>query len=430
MIRINSLLAVAAVLIVAGITAIFSPLAALAMMALALIVVVWLNALNTTRLHDWLLAPQTRAVPEGTGAWGEMFDRLARFVSGEKLAREELEDQIEQIRESLDRLPDALVVLDAGNGIQWCNSPADDLLGIAGSKRPITQFIRHPEFGRYLSEGNFDQPLEIELGARPGRVYEMRVHDTEDEMRLLISRDITGQAMLNQMRSDFVANVSHEIRTPVTVIGGFAETMLDINLEPEKQREYLDTILHNSRTMQRLVEDLLMLSSLEATETDGLDDEIKLDRLFNTLASETRDLSNGRHEICCDPPHDINIIGRTAEIESAIRNLLTNAVRYTPEGGKISLLWARRDNEGWITVQDDGIGISAEHLPRLTERFYRVDRGRSRATGGTGLGLAIVKRIANRHSAKFQVDSELGSGSAFSLIMPSARIQASPMDIG
>lgn len=429
MIWINSLLTVAAVLTVAGIAALFSPLAAFAIMAIALIVIVWRNSLNTTRLHDWLLTPQTRAVPEGTGAWGEMFDRLARFVGSEQLTREELADQIEQIRLSLDRLPDALVVLDPSNGIQWCNSPADDLLGVAGSKRPITQFIRHPEFGRYLSEGNFDRPLEIELGARPGRVYEMRVHDTEDDMRLLISRDITDQAMLNQMRSDFVDNVSHEIRTPVTVIGGFAETMLDITLEPEKQREYLNTILHNSRTMQRLVEDLLTLSSLEATDTGSLDEVIRLDRLFNTLASETRDLSSGRHEICCDPPHNINIIGRTSEIESAIRNFLSNAVRYTPEGGTISLLWAQRDNEGWITVQDNGIGIAAEHLPRLTERFYRVDRGRSRATGGTGLGLAIVKRIANRHNATFKVDSELGSGSAFSLIMPGARIQLSPDNV-
>lgn len=424
MIWINSLLTLAAVLTVAGITAIFSPLAALVVMAVALIVIVWLNALNTSRLHDWLLAPQSRAVPEGSGVWGEMFDRLARFVTGEQLAREELADQIEQIRESLDRLPDALVVLDPDNGIQWCNSPADKLLGIAGSKRPITQFIRHPEFGRYLSEGDFDQPLEIELGARPGRVYEMRVHDTEDDMRLLISRDITDQAMLNQMRSDFVANVSHEIRTPVTLIGGFAETMLDITLDPAKQREYLDTILHNSRTMQRLVDDLLTLSSLEATDTTGLDEIIRLDRLFDTLAGEARDLSNGRHEICCDPPAGIGIVGRMSEIESAIRNFLTNAVRYTPEGGKISLLWAQRDKQGWITVRDDGIGIAAEHLPRLTERFYRVDRGRSRATGGTGLGLAIVKRIANRHNASFHVDSELGSGSAFSLVMPGARIQA------
>jgi len=423
MIWINSAIVVAAVLIVAGITAVFSPLTALAILSIALVLIVLCHAINTKRLQDWLLAPQTRSVPEATGTWGEMFDRLDRFVGSEKLARTELTEQIEQMRGLLDRLPDSLVVLDAENGIRWCNSPAEDLLGIAGSRRPITQFIRHPEFGRYLSEGSFDQPLEIELSARPGRTFEIRVHDTEDEMRLLISRDITDQAMLNQMRSDFVDNVSHEIRTPVTVIGGFAETMLDIKLEPEKQREYLDTIVHNSRTMQRLVEDLLTLSSLEGTDTVGLNEVISLEQLFSTLAGETRDLSNGRHEIISKPPANLSIIGRTSEIESAIRNFLTNAVRYTPEGGTISLLWTQRDNEGWITVRDDGIGISPEHLPRLTERFYRVDRGRSRATGGTGLGLAIVKRIANRHNASLHVDSELGSGSAFSLILPGARIR-------
>ncbi|MFK7964676.1 MAG: phosphate regulon sensor histidine kinase PhoR [Burkholderiaceae bacterium] len=424
MIWINSLVTLAVVLAIAAIAAVFSPLAAFGITALALIVVVLINALNTSRLHDWLQAPQVRQVPEASGAWGDMFDRLARFVGGEQQARDDLADQIEQIRESLDRLPDAVVVLDSDNSIQWCNSPAEDLLEIGDSRRPITQFIRHPEFGRYLAEGRFEKPLEIELGARAGRVYEVRVHDTEDDMRLLISRDITDQAMLNQMRSDFVDNVSHEIRTPVTVIGGFAETMLDITLPPDKQREYLDTIVHNSRTMQRLVEDLLTLSSLEATGTEGLDEEINLRRLFDDLTGETRDLSSGRHEITSGAPDNVSIIGRLSEIESAVRNFLTNAVRYTPEGGTISLLWELRKGEGRITVRDNGIGISPEHLPRLTERFYRVDRGRSRATGGTGLGLAIVKRIANRHDATLDVESELGTGSAFSLILPAARVRA------
>ncbi|MGH1359068.1 MAG: phosphate regulon sensor histidine kinase PhoR [Burkholderiaceae bacterium] len=424
MVWFKSLFFLAVSLTLAGVIALFSPLGAVLVLSFAMIAIVVMQTIHTQRLYDWLLAPQARSVPEGSGLWGEMFDRISRFMRDEAVAREELTDEIEQIRESVDRLPDALIVLNDQNVVQWCNLAAEKLLGNTGSRRAITQFIRQPEFARYLSTGAFEAPLEIELSATPGRIFEIRVHETEDDKRLLISRDITEQAMLNQMRSDFVANVSHEIRTPVTVIGGFAETMLDIELEPAKQREYLDTIARNSHTMKRLVEDLLTLSSLEAADMQGLDESIDLNLLFVTLAGEARDLSNGKHDIRCEPPAPgLRIIGRASEIESAIRNFLTNAVRYTPEQGTVSLEWSQKENaDGWITVRDNGIGISREDLPRLSERFYRVDRGRSRATGGTGLGLAIVKRIANRHNARLNVESELGTGSAFSLVLPGSRI--------
>lgn len=427
MVWLNSLLTVAITLVVAGIVAIFSPLAGMLVLAVALIAVVVIHGYYTHRLYDWLLTPQARPVPEGSGIWGEMFDRISRFMRDEAHARAELTDEIEQIRDSVDRLPDALIVLNDQNVVQWCNLAAEKLLGNFSSRRPITQYLRQPEFARYLAAGVFDSPLEIELNNTPGRIHEIRVHQTDDKKRLLISRDVTEQALLNRMRSDFVANVSHEIRTPVTVIGGFAETMLDIELEPAKQREYLDTIARNSQTMKRLVEDLLTLSSLEAADMQGLDETIDLNLLFVTLAGEARDLSNGKHDIRCEPPPaGVKIIGRASEIESAIRNFLTNAVRYTPEQGTISLEWERKTGDGgWITVRDNGIGIARKDLPRLAERFYRVDRGRSRATGGTGLGLAIVKRIANRHNARLNVDSELGIGSAFSLVLPENRVRSS-----
>ena len=424
MVWFNNLVALLVVLGIAGIIAFFSPIAAALVLALALAWFVIAQSRNTQKLYDWLLAPQLRSVPESSGSWGEIFDNVSRFMRSEQHARDALTEEIEQIRESIDRLPDALIVLDDKNVIQWCNAAAENLLGVFASRRPITQFIRQPEFGRYLKADSYDAPLELELSTRPGRIFEVRIHDTEDRKRLLISRDITEQAMLNQMRSDFVANVSHEIRTPVTVIGGFAETMLDLDLDEAKRREYLGTIVRNSHTMQRLVEDLLTLSSLEAMDTTGLNETIDLARLFTTLAGEARDLSNGRHEIRSEPPRGLSILGRTAEIESAIRNFLTNAVRYTPENGTISLEWKRStDKDGWISVRDNGIGIAAEHLPRLSERFYRVDRGRSRATGGTGLGLAIVKRIANRHNASLHIDSVIGEGSTFSLILPKSRIK-------
>lgn len=410
------------VLLITAVTAIFSPLLALVFLTLAMIGFVVTQSLVAQRLYDWLQAPHADSVPEASGTWGEMFDQISSFLREEQTARQSLNDEITQIRGTIDRLPDALVLMDEDNVIQWCNDAAHTALGIFSPSRPITQYIRQPEFIRYLNAGVFAEPIEIEVNAKTGRIFEIRVHSTEDGNRVLISRDVTEQSLLNQMRSDFVANVSHEIRTPVTVIGGFAETMLDIDLKPEKQREYLETIVHNSHTMQRIVEDLLTLSSLEAVDTNETHDTIDLHRLFHTLAGEARDLSNGQHNIHSQTIEGIQILGRTTEIESAIRNFLSNAVRYTPSQGCIYLEWALKDDEGWITVRDDGIGIAPEHLPRLSERFYRVDRGRSRATGGTGLGLAIVKRIANRHNGLMHVDSKLGEGSSFSLILPKSRI--------
>ncbi len=424
MIWLRHLVIVVASVLLGLAVALWSPWAGLAVIVLGFAGFATFQSIVAQRLFDWVAAPTDRPVPSAPGLWGELFNRIARFVTTEAGARDALSADILEIREAIDRLPDALVVLDADNVVQWCNQAARELHGIFADQRPIIQFIRHPDFQRYLSAREFTSPLEIELSARPGRVYEIRIHRTDDDSRLLISRDITEHSMLNQMRSDFVANVSHEIRTPVTVIGGFAETMLDLTLEPAKQREYLESILHHSHTMQRLVEDLLILSTLEAAGRDGLDERIDLQQLYGQLTGEARDLSNGRHDIVMDAPDDVAIIGSRHEIESAVRNFLTNAVRYTPDGGRIVLGWTNKPHQGWITVSDTGIGIATEHIPRLTERFYRVDRGRSRSTGGTGLGLAIVKRIANRHGMGLHVDSKPGVGSTFSLIVPATRIRS------
>ncbi len=235
-------------------------------------------------------------------------------------------------------------------------------------------------------------------------------------------RDITDQARLDAIRSDFVANVSHEIRTPITVIGGFAETMLELELDTGEQRRHLESIAKHSQTMQRLVEDLLTLSSLESAIDKPADETIEIDRLCSSLVADARVLSGGQHTIESDVPPGLRLLGIGAEIESAIRNLLSNAVRYTPAGGRISLEWVQKNGEGAVVVADTGIGIPAEHLPRLTERFYRVDRARSRSTGGTGLGLAIVKHIANRHGAELLIESKAGKGSRFTLRFAPARI--------
>ena len=410
---------IAALLLVSG-----WPAAAVAWLALIFAGFLVYQSLNAQRLYDWLSKPEEQAVPTGSGYWGEMFDSMSRFVSGEASVRSDLTADIERIRELLNQLPNGMMLLDEANAVQWHNRAASDLHGGVTVGRPVLQFLRQPEFSRYLESGQFERPLRCELTAMPGRTYELRIHDLEDGARVLISRDVTEQAKLDTMRDEFVANVSHEIRTPVTVIGGFAETMLDLELDEDKQREYLGAILKHSQTMQSLVADLLTLSSLEADIDAVEDDQVNLKELFGMLAAEARDLSGGKHEILINAPDSTFLVGRRSEIESAVRNLLTNAIRYTPEGGEIRLEWSAQEQEGTINVVDTGIGISPEHLPQLTQRFYRVDRARSRSTGGTGLGLAIVKRIAARHNATLNIASRPGEGSTFSLIFPESRIDS------
>jgi two-component system phosphate regulon sensor histidine kinase PhoR len=262
----------------------------------------------------------------------------------------------------------------------------------------------------------------LALATRPGRLFELRLHRPDDEHKLLISRDLTERARLDAMRRDFVANVSHEIRTPVTVIGGFAETLLDLPLDEPTRREYLGTILRQSQTMQRLVEDLLTLATLESSTAPPESARIDVGAMARAVGAEAAALSQGRHEIVYRLDATAAVSAAPTELESAIRNLVVNAVRYTPEGGRIEIGWRIERGVGLLSVTDTGLGIAAEHLPRLAERFYRVDRGRSRETGGTGLGLAIVKHVIQRHGGELRIASTLGRGSTFSLVLPASRL--------
>jgi len=391
-------------------------------LAFFLVAYALVNTSLLSRLHHWAILPGQRELPIANGAWGHMLDRLSRVVKDATERREELAAELTQLHSAVDRLPDGLVVLDRFDHVSWCNNAAAELHGIFGAGRPLHLFVRQPEFLAYLEGGDFSRPPVLALPARPGRLYEMRLHRTEGGAKLLITRDVTEQEKLDAMRRDFVANVSHELRTPVTVIGGFAETLLDLELDEPTRREYLGTILRQSRTLQRLVEDLLILSSLETSATPPAEERVDVHALVQTLAAEARALSQGRHTIEVHLEAPPLVRAPPAELESAVRNLLSNAVRYTPDGGRIDVDWRYRDDEAWLTVRDTGIGIAPEHLPRLTERFYRVDRGRSRDSGGTGLGLAIVKHIVQRVGGQLHIESALGQGSAFTLRLPAERL--------
>jgi two-component system, OmpR family, phosphate regulon sensor histidine kinase PhoR len=393
------------------------------------------QAFHLQALFKWSILRDKRDLPDGIAAWGPIFNRLRTASKKDLDDKIEMRTEFERIQAVVDHLPDGLIVLDQYDHILWYNNAARDLHEIFGFKRPIHHFIRQPEFFTYLATGTPNQALKINLANRVGKTFEIRVVDSHSKQRLLMTRDITEASKIDVMRRDFVANVSHEIRTPVTVIGGFAETLLSIDLDKESQTNYLSTILKQSQTMQRLLEDLLTLSSLESGFDIAPKNPIDIQLLLETLTAEAKTLSNGRHKIKLSMDGPKIILGAQTEVETAARNLIVNALRYTPEGGEIEISWHStspagltadqgfsRSNDAWFRVKDTGPGIAAEHIPRLTERFYRVDRGRSRDTGGTGLGLAIVKHVVQRHQAELVIESVVGKGSRFSVGFHPARI--------
>jgi two-component system, OmpR family, phosphate regulon sensor histidine kinase PhoR len=420
----RSLMVVAAVLAAATLIGfIYSPAAAAILLAVVLVGLVIYHAGHLARLNAWAALPRQREVPDGLGDWRTPLERIARFMKQEAAERADMVAELERVHAAVDLLPDGLVVLDRYNHVQWSNQAAQQLHGIFGTRRPIDHFVRQTEFLRYLESEDFANPVVLSLPTAPGRIFALRVVPTSESYRLLISRDVTDATRLEQMRRDFVANVSHEIRTPLTVVGGFIETLLDIDMPEDERRRCLELARKQAGTMQRLVEDLLTLATLESATQPAGTEPVDMGALLQALAAEARVLSGGQHEIVVEPGDPgIRLLATPSEIESAVRNLLSNAVRYTPSGGTVRVEWRSRDGEGTLSVRDSGIGIPAEHLPRLTERFYRVDRGRSRETGGTGLGLAIVKHIAQRHQAGLDIQSRQGAGSTFTIRFPLARI--------
>ncbi|MFP5406627.1 MAG: phosphate regulon sensor protein PhoR, partial [Gammaproteobacteria bacterium] len=353
------------------------------------------SAVHLSRLHHWAALPRNRDVPSGLGPWRIAFERLARFARQESDARAELLNELERIHAAVDRLPDGLVVLDRFDHVVWANDAAEALHGIFGTRRPIHHFIRQPELAPVLAGDGAPGPIQVQLPSHPGSTFEIRMHESVNDQKLLITRDVTDQAKLNAMRSDFVANVSHEIRTPLTVIAGFAETLLTLDLDKEERRQHLEAILRQSTTMQHLVEDLLTLSSLESSLNGPEDEAVDIHAMLRALFEEAQALSSGRHVFALKLEGVRKVRAVASELESATRNLLSNAVRYTPDGGSIALEWIQRDDEGWITVRDTGIGIAADQLPGLFSPFRQVEPHLAGDRHGMGLGLAISRDLVD-----------------------------------
>jgi len=380
-------------------------------------------------LGAWLEQPSLATIPEGWGSWAEVLNRLYKARRASESDARRLEESEARFRRMISALPEGIVLVDAALQIEWCNPVAEQHLGIrlqADQGLRITNLVRDPPFIAYLTSTSFDEPLRFRPLSNPSMALSVRVIEYEPARSIIMSRDVTQAERLDAMRRDFVANVSHELRTPLTVVSGFLETLLDAQppLEPLRHR-HLGLMHEQAIRMNRLVEDLLMLSRLEAEETPLIDEDIDVPWLVAELEAEARALSGGRHEIAASA-EPIRIRGSRDELRSAFGNLVSNAIRYTPSGGRIALAWRAQDEGAVFEVRDSGIGIAQEHLPRLTERFYRVDRSRSRETGGTGLGLAIVKHVLVRHQGRLLVDSAPGQGSTFRAWLPAARLQSAP----
>jgi two-component system, OmpR family, phosphate regulon sensor histidine kinase PhoR len=384
------------------------------------------HVLHLSALRRWLRRPALDALPRGRGVWEEAFAELHRFLKGRDAEHDTLAKALQRFRAAVRALPDGVVIIDRENRIEWANPTAARHLGIDPRRdlgQPVMNLIRHPDFVSYLDAGRFGEPLV--LRARDTTLA-LQVIEFGEEQKLINSRDVTAEERIDIMRRDFVANVSHELKTPVTVLAGFVETLADDSLamSPAQRHRYLALMGEQARRMQRLVEDLLTLSALESSAAPADEAPIEMRPFVERLAEEARALSGARHRVETAVPGEERLLGNAAELHSAFSNLVSNAVRYTPDGGTVHLAWRCEGGHGVFSVSDSGIGIEARHISRLTERFYRVDSGRSRESGGTGLGLAIVKHALTRHQAQLDVASEPGAGSTFSAVFPAARVLA------
>ncbi len=379
------------------------------------------------RLTQWVSAPRLETIPQGTGDWELPLGELYRLNKAQHKEVQSLLQSMARFRDAARALPDGVVTLNAAHQIEWANPTAELLLAIDAERdqgRAITNLVRNPDFVEYLRLGVYTAPLILRNVRGDASVLTVRAVAFGSERMLLLVRDITHEENIERLRRDFVANVSHELKTPITVLAGFVETLAnpDIELEPAQRTHFLALMAEQSERMQRLIEDLLTLSALESAARPSTESIIEMPSLIQQVMPTIQALSDGKHQFICEV-EALTLKGNAQEIISVISNLASNAVRYTPAGGTIRVTWTQRDEHAVLSVTDSGIGIEAQHLSRLTERFYRVDTSRSRESGGTGLGLAIVKHVLTRHQAKLEIHSTPGQGSTFSAVFPAQRVQ-------
>jgi two-component system phosphate regulon sensor histidine kinase PhoR len=391
--------------------------------AFALVLV---DSLRGSRLLRWLAGPRVGEPRRAPGLWGETAYRVERALRSleQQVATERT--RLTEFVAAIEASPNGVMLLDARDQIEWCNARAAEHFGIdpiRDRRQPLTNLVRAPAFVAHLQSANFSDPVTFSQPRGVGSL-QVLVRRYGAKSKLVLSQDLTERERADAMRRDFVANVSHEIRTPLTVLSGFLETLRNLPLSEGERERVITLMTQQADRMANLVGDLLTLARLEGGARPAIDQWVRLSSLFTHVEAEARALSAGRHAIAFGEPSDVEIAGAEGELQSAIANLVSNAVRYTPDGGRVDVGWClREDGSLEIAVADTGRGIAREHLPRLTERFYRVEGSRSRDSGGTGLGLAIVKHVAQRHGGELDIRSQPDRGSTFRLVLPAARVR-------
>lgn len=382
------------------------------------------------KLHIWFKKPALIDIPEGSGAWQEVFTSLLQYERNNLSKEAQLSAALERFNLTADAIPDGLVILGSSNEIEWCTPHAENQLGLnlsTDKNLPIVNLLRDSHFIAYLYNAEYSEPFKLKSWRDPEVIFEIQIIPFANQQKLLICRDMTLLEKVDAMRRDFIANVSHELRTPLTVVGGFLETLGDMEgAVPDALKTYFGMMEDQTSRMRRIIEDLLTLSTIESNSEAPDDNQIDMAKLLKALQNDAVGLSQSlykaKHKVHIDADPALNLSGAQEELHSALSNLVSNAVRYTPKGGEIFIAWNLVNGQPVFSVRDTGIGIAQQHIDRLTERFYRVDRSRSRETGGTGLGLSIVKHILIRHQARLEISSEVGIGSTFSVVFPKSRI--------
>jgi two-component system phosphate regulon sensor histidine kinase PhoR len=383
--------------------------------------------LNIAHLGKHVQSDSVETMSLPSGFWEEVIFKLQRLIKTLKQRMHNIEDQHSHFIEAFQASPNGILMLDESDQIEWCNSIAERFFGLVYKRdamQRINFLIRRPEFIQYLNKRNFDEPLLLErMGPDSSLSLMLQAFPFGNQRHLLLVQNVTDLQKADAMRRDFVANVSHEMRTPITVLMGFLETVQSLDLEQSQREQYFGMMMSQAQRMKSLVEDLLTLANLEANSLPAVSNIVNIETSMALLKNDAEALSHGNHHFTFEVLEKENLLGDEREILSAFSNLVSNAIRYTPDAGLIHVKWGiNEDGQGEFSVTDSGPGIASEHLSRLTERFYRVDRSRSRDTGGTGLGLAIVKHIANRHQAQLAIESTPGKGSTFMLRFPKERL--------
>nr|WP_220496723.1 phosphate regulon sensor histidine kinase PhoR [Serratia sp. OS31] len=392
------------------------------LLASVLAALAW-NFYNQLKLSHWLWVDRSMTPPPGRWSWEPLFYGLYQMQQRNRRRRRELALLIKRFRSGAESLPDAVVMTTVEGNIFWCNGLAQHLLGFRWPEdngQHILNLLRYPEFSHYLQQQEFSRPLTLQLNNE--HYVEFRVMPYSEGQLLMVARDVTQMRQLEGARRNFFANVSHELRTPLTVLQGYLEMMSDEELDGSLRGKALGTMQEQTRRMDGLVKQLLTLSRIEAAPNVEMNERVDIPLMLRVLQREAQSLSGGNHEITFRVNEQLKVFGNDDQLRSAVSNLVYNAVNHTPKGTNIEVSWQQTPSGAQFQVSDNGPGIAAEHIPRLTERFYRVDKARSRQTGGSGLGLAIVKHALSHHDARLEILSEQGIGTRFIFTLPNRLI--------